>query len=117
MHAHRSLPDGSLRDSDHWQLGIPKGKYVKSLVRHTFDLWRIWRGGRVIDKDCGRAVDIRELCCAVMFNVMGLLHELLREDDDAGEDSGEVVAADSQKAEKRQGVLRAPGSGREGDSR
>lgn len=78
MHAHRLLPDGSLRDSDNWQRGIPQQKYVKSLIRHTFDLWRLWRGQAVIDKDSGETVDLETLCCAVLFNVMGLLHETLK---------------------------------------
>lgn len=79
MHAHRQFADGSLRDSDNWQRGIPQAKYVKSLVRHTFDLWRLWRGSDVIDKDTGEKCDLETLCCAVMFNVMGLLHEILKD--------------------------------------
>ena len=68
MHACRKLPDGTIRDSDNWQLGIPKERYVKSLVRHTVDLWRDWREMREVEED---------LACAIMFNVMGLLYESL----------------------------------------
>jgi hypothetical protein len=80
MHSHRLQSDGTLRDSDNWQKGIPLGKYVKSLVRHTFDCWRCWRLGcqPVIDKDSGKPVTIEDLCCAIMFNVMGFLHEWLK---------------------------------------
>ena len=78
MHAHRRQPDGTLRDSDNWQRGIPLAKYVKSLIRHTFDLWRARRGASVIDRDTGQPVDIDDLCCAVMFNAMGFLHERLK---------------------------------------
>jgi len=79
MHSHRKQRDGSLRDADNWQKGIPQEKYRKSLVRHLFDLWRAWRGdGTVIDKDTGKTMDINELCCSVMFNVMGFLHERLK---------------------------------------
>ena len=74
MHACRKLPDGTIRDADNWQLGIPKWRYVKSLVRHTLDLWRGWRSTR---HEPGY-VD-QTLACAIMFNVMGLLHESLRE--------------------------------------
>jgi hypothetical protein len=79
MHSKRIQPDGTLRDGDNWQKGIPPVKYMKSLVRHVFDLWRAWRGHTVIDKDSGGEVGIDELCCAVMFNVMGFLHERLRQ--------------------------------------
>jgi hypothetical protein len=39
MHKARKLPDGSLRASDNWQLGIPKDAYMKSMFRHFFDVW------------------------------------------------------------------------------
>jgi hypothetical protein len=82
MHAHRQVPDGTLRDADNWQKGIPLTKYIKSLVRHVFDLWRAWRSGgesgTVVDKDSGQAVGIDELVCAVLFNAMGFLHERLK---------------------------------------
>lgn len=78
MHSKRLLPDGTLRDADNWQRGIPLAKYAKSLIRHVIDFWRLWRGYPVTDKDTGLAVDLDELCCAVMFNVMGFLHERLK---------------------------------------
>ena len=70
MHACRKLPDGTIRDSDNWQLGIPKWRYVKSLVRHTFDLWLHWRRTGLVNQT---------LVCASLFNAMGLLHESLRD--------------------------------------
>jgi hypothetical protein len=79
MHSHRKQKDGSLRSGDNWQQGIPRDAYMKSLVRHTFDLWRGWRGHLVVDPDTGEPMSLEELCCAITFNVMGMLHELLRQ--------------------------------------
>lgn len=78
MHKHRLQADGSLRDGDNWQKGIPISAYRKSLVRHLFQVWGVWRGNTVLD-DRGEVVDLEEALCAILFNVMGYLHELLKE--------------------------------------
>ena len=70
MHRHRVQADGSLRDSDNYQKGIPRRQYMKSLVRHVWDLWRIWR---VVPEAEDKLV---ELLCAVLFNVQGMLFEI-----------------------------------------
>jgi hypothetical protein len=70
MHKNRHLRDGSIRDSDNWQKGIPLPVYMKSLWRHFMDLWRAHRGKADLD--------IEEACCALMFNVMGYLSEVLK---------------------------------------
>ena len=44
MHKNRTLRDGSLRDSDNWQKGIPIPVYMKSMYRHFFDVWSNYRG-------------------------------------------------------------------------
>jgi len=82
MHSHRQQKDGTFRDSDNWQKGIPQDVYVKSLFRHFFDLWSLHRGGTPISPDSGLQVDRVEALCAMMFNVQGLLHELLKEQSD-----------------------------------
>lgn len=87
MHSHRRQRDGSLRDSDNWQKGIPFAIYVKSLLRHTLDFWRLHRGYTVIDPDTGIPATKQELLCAIMFNAMGYLKELL---DPAGENRIEI---------------------------
>jgi hypothetical protein len=74
MHRHRVQPDGSLRDSDNWQKGIPQAEYMKSLWRHFFAAWKIWRGGRVVDERDGHDVSLEETMCAILFNAMGFLH-------------------------------------------
>lgn len=78
MTRHRVQRDGTLRNSDNWQKGIPISNYMKSLVRHTFDLWRAYRGTTVIDKDTGNAMTMVEIGYAIMFNVMGFVHETLK---------------------------------------
>ncbi len=76
MHEHRRQRDGSLRDSDNWQKGIPFRTYMKSLVRHVVDLWRMERGYAVTNPDTGQPHTKQELCCAIVFNAMGYLKEL-----------------------------------------
>ena len=79
MHSHRKQKDGSIRSGDNWQQGIPKDVYVKSLIRHTFDFWRVWRGGIAVDPDTGLYAEMTDLLCAILFNAMGVLHELLKQ--------------------------------------
>src|SRR3990167_3997901 len=71
MHKHRVQADGSLRDSDNWQKGIPRLQYMKSLVRHVWDLWLTWR------VEPGDEMQLTDLLCAVLFNVQGMLHEII----------------------------------------
>jgi hypothetical protein len=81
MTAHREQPDGSIRASDNWQLGIPREAYIKSLWRHLMDLWRLHRGYPVKPQQVGTTMELPTLetvLCAVMFNAMGYLHEVLK---------------------------------------
>jgi hypothetical protein len=78
MNDHREQKDGTLRDGDNWQKGIPRSVYMKSMIRHTIDLWRSERGFRVVDPDTGLVATNEGLACAIMFNVMGWLHETLK---------------------------------------
>ena len=75
MHRHRKQSDGTLRASDNWQKGIPQDQYMKSLWRHFMDVWVHQRG----DGKAAVEPDVEEALCAVIFNSMGLLHELLKE--------------------------------------
>jgi hypothetical protein len=78
MLSHQRQSDGSLRESDNWQKGIPLNVYMKSLFRHVVDLWRMHRNPDVEIFDKGKQVTMESLLCAVMFNVMGYLHEYLK---------------------------------------
>lgn len=71
MHKNRVMKDGSLRDGDNWQKGIPKTVYMKSLWRHFFDAWKILRG-----YPCKSS--LRDALCGILFNTQGLLHEDLK---------------------------------------
>lgn len=76
MTKHRVMEDGNIRDSDNWQLGVPITSYMKSAWRHFLDLWKIHRGHEV-NKE-GHVWDMEECANALLFNVMGILHELLK---------------------------------------
>jgi hypothetical protein len=78
MHKNRVQADGTLRGSDNWQKGIPLSAYMKSGFRHFMDWWRLHRQPATAEN-----VDaVEETLCAVMFNVMGYLHEILRRRSD-----------------------------------
>ena len=79
LNKHRVDKTGNLRDPDNWKKGIPKQCYVNSLITHAFDLVRSYEGESVIDPDSGKVVSLVDLACAVMFNVHGLIYEILKE--------------------------------------
>lgn len=80
MHKARRMPDGTMRESDNWQLGIPVGVYIKSLWRHFFGVWKLWRGLPVTEVVRGETIvkDLETELCAVIFNASGMLHETLK---------------------------------------
>jgi hypothetical protein len=69
MHRHRTLADGSVRDSDNWQKGIPTSAYMKSMLRHCMTVWKLYRKKRLPEA-------MPELY-AILFNTQGLLLNLL----------------------------------------
>lgn len=71
---HRIQADGKLRDFDNWKKGIDRAVYLDSLLRHTMDAWLVTEG---IEPTEDGAV-LENLLCAIMFNTMGYLHEVLR---------------------------------------
>jgi hypothetical protein len=83
MHLHRQQADGKLRSADNWQKGMPLDVYMKSLFRHFMDLWAIHRG----EEQIAINVYTEEVLCAIMFNVMGYLHTVLKAQtpDDTGQ--------------------------------
>lgn len=80
MHTHRMQSNGSMRDSDNWQKGIPRDAYMKSGFRHFMDLWKLHRGYRAVDSKTGVPVSKKQALCAILFNVMGYLHEEIKQD-------------------------------------
>jgi len=75
------LPDGTSRPCDNWQKGISQVSYMKSLMRHTFDVWKLHRGYKVNDRKTGLPISIKKALCAVMFNTMGYLYEELKKEN------------------------------------
>ncbi len=71
MHSHRKQADGTLRDSDNWQKGIPETVYMKSMWRHLIDVWMHHRG-------CDMSGLLEHALCGLIFNASGYLHELLK---------------------------------------
>lgn len=72
MNHHRRQADGTLRDSDNWQKGIPLKSYMKSGWRHFFDWWGEHRG-------IGSREGLIKALCGLLFNVQGYLHETLKQ--------------------------------------
>lgn len=91
MHKHRIQADGSLRDGDNWQRGIPLAQYMKSLWRHFMDAWTLHRFGKNMD------TQQEENLCAGLFNVSGLLHEILKAKQTTGNPEKGVVRFFSQR--------------------
>lgn len=77
MHENRYQKDGSLRDSDNWQKGIPLDAYMKSMFRHFMEVWMIHRGLVALDEK-GQPVDLVKALNALHFNVQGYQHEHLK---------------------------------------
>jgi len=83
MHKHRIQVDGTLRDGDNWQKGIPKTAYMKSLWRHFLDMWFIHRGYKRFDAATKEELTMETVLCSILFNVQGYLFEtLVRRDNE-----------------------------------
>lgn len=78
MHKNRIQPDGGLRDGDNWQKGIPLDQYAKSEWRHHHQFWKLHRDYPTLDEK-GNVVELEDAICALMFNLEGYLHELLKD--------------------------------------
>lgn len=71
MHMNRLQSDGQIRDSSNWQKGIPLDAYMSSTARHFIDMWKEHRGHETPN---GMMANL----CGMLFNVMGYMHELLK---------------------------------------
>lgn len=70
MQEHSKLANGETRPGDNWQNGFPRDVIMKSAWRHFMDWWMAHRYG-------DNEEYLEEVLCAVMFNVMAYLHEVL----------------------------------------
>lgn len=71
MDKHRIQSNGQIRASDNWAAGIPADVYMKSMWRHFLAVWTAHRQG------VSSLLEEEDLC-ALLFNVQGKLHELLK---------------------------------------
>lgn len=78
MNFNRDLIDGTRRDSDNWQKGIPMAQYMKSGYRHFMEWWSWQRDYKAHIKE-----GIVWALCGLLFNVQGYLHEYLKANPDA----------------------------------
>jgi len=79
MHEKRHLPDGTLRDPDNWTKGMPRLVYLDSLLRHVESI-RLHLEGH----GASAAEPPLPALCAIIFNAMGLMLEILLERDVQG---------------------------------
>ncbi len=71
MEKHRTSLNGSLRAPDNWKGGIPSEVYLSSLARHFWSVWTSFEN---------KAPFIQDDIWGILFNVMGLAFEVLREE-------------------------------------
>lgn len=77
MHKHRKMEDGTLRDGDNWQKGIPMSELMKSMLRHVYDVHLIHRGYNVFDES-GKLVLMEDCLNGVKFNVNAYILAMLK---------------------------------------
>jgi hypothetical protein len=80
MQSHRIQLDGSMRDPDNWKKGISQDVYMDSLYRHVTNLWGVYNGYERVQPETGEPETKKELLCAIMFNVIGYMFELNKEE-------------------------------------
>ena len=74
---HRTQADGTKRDWDNWKKGIPKETYLEGEDRHHRAIWLLLQGYPAFDNH--GPVTLEDSLCGVIFNSMGMLHEVLKE--------------------------------------
>ena len=72
MKKHQTQSDGQTRSADNWQNNIPLNSLMDSGTRHFMD-WRLYHRGYESEME----EPIEEALCAVMFNCMGYLKQML----------------------------------------
>ena len=76
---HRTQSDGSQRDWDNWKSGIPQEIYLEGQDRHHRAVWKLLHGFSAFDNH--GPVTLEDSLCGVLFNAMGMLHEILKTDE------------------------------------
>lgn len=73
LHKHRPQPDGTIRDADNWQKGMPQEVWMKSAWRHFHAVWLHHRGGAPEGLE-----SFDDAICATIFNLMGLMNDRIK---------------------------------------
>ena len=73
---HRTQADGTKRDWDNWKKGIPQDVYLEGEDRHHRAVWKLLQGYPAFDNH--GPVTLEDSLCGVLFNAMGMLHEILK---------------------------------------
>jgi len=76
---HRLQADGSLRDWDNWKAGVPLDRYLGGLGRHDMNVWLLMHGFPA--EDDNGPVTLLDSLYGVIFNSMGMIHEILRREN------------------------------------
>lgn len=72
MRTHQVQADGKKRSADNWKKGMAVDVYMDSMWRHFHDVWSLWEDGKASSDET------QEALCALMFNVQGMLHEVVQ---------------------------------------
>lgn len=75
MQKNQYQADGSKRESDNWQKGMPERRLMQGLWRHFLHLWTRHRGFEPTDVNAGE--DIQEDLCAIIWGAQAMLHQRL----------------------------------------
>lgn len=113
LSAKRTLPDGTLRAADNWQLGFGATSWMQSFIRHAMQLWLLHRGWPAYEtRPDGTKIPVtkREALCAILFNIFGQLHELVIAEDltDEKEAQAQVEKGQEVLAEAERGPRTEP---------
>lgn len=73
MTRHRKQSDGTLREPDNWQRGIPLDSYIDSMLRHAVAVWLHHRG---YSDAANESLD--DALAGVFFNTQGYWFETLK---------------------------------------
>lgn len=74
-------PDGEKRPGDNWKKGMPTDAYMASMARHFVDVMMFHEGRFTPDSVAEEGMTLETALCAMLFNVMGYLDNLLIEQE------------------------------------
>lgn len=87
MQMNRLQSDGTIRDADNWQRGIPAEQYMKSNFRHFMTMWDQHRRNDAFNRR-----ELMAAMCGVLFNTMGYMHEWLKTNEEVRFDEDEPTS-------------------------